>query len=406
MTNPSPSKYKWYILALGTATHILVVAMSRMCMPVLFKEISDDLGLSLVQVGITWGMIGLASLLTAFAYGLIGDRYGTRLSLGFVCLLQGIAGALRGLSGDFTTLAIYMFLFGLFSVPLSFYTHKAAGEWFSGRQLGLANGILAMGMGAGITLGSMISATVLSPLLGGWRNIMFVYGAVAVVIGFLWFQTRRQPSQGEAAHSTGTVSFRQALSRITRIRAVWLLALTQMCMYGCRMGFTGYLPLYLRGSGWTGVSADGALAALSAASVVGVIPLSLLSDRIGLRKVILYAAILATITGVSLLSVFGGVIVWPLVILIGIVQEGFVAVLITTTMETEGVGAAYAGTALGLNTALSGLGGFFAPPIGNSLAEINPSLAFLFWAALPVAALFAFYFVKETGWEKEGFSQL
>lgn len=374
-------------------------------MPVLFKEISDDLGLSLVQVGITWGMIGLAGLLTAFAYGLVGDRYGTRLTLGFVCLLQGIAGALRGLSGSFTSLAIYMFLFGLFTVPLSFYTHKAAGEWFSGRQLGLANGILAMGMGFGITLGTMISATVLSPLLGGWRNLMFVYGAVAVVIGFLWLQTRRNPSQGEAVHSTETASFRQALSHITHIRAVWLLALTQMCIYGCRMGFTGYLPLYLRGSGWTGVSADGALAALSAASVVGVIPLSLLSDRIGLRKVILYSAILSIIIGVGLLSVFGGVIVWPLVILVGIVQEGFVAVLITMIMETEGVGAAYAGTALGLNTTMSGLGGFLAPPLGNRLAEINPSFAFIFWSALAAAALFAFYFVKETGWKKERLNQ-
>jgi MFS family permease len=369
-------------------------------MPVLFKEISDDLSLSLVQVGMIWGMVGLAGLFTAFAYGLIGDRYGSRLTLGLACLLQGIAGALRGLSGDFTDLAIYMFLFGLFTVPLSFATHKAAGEWFSGRQLGLANGILAMGMGFGITLGSMISATVLSPLLGGWRNIMFVYGAVAVVIGFLWLQTRRPPSQGEAAQSTGTVSFRQALLRVMRIRSVWLLALVQMCLFGCRSGLTGYLPLYLRESGWTAVSADGALAALSAASMVGVVPLSLLSDRIGLRKVILYPVILMTILGVGLLSVFGGVIVWPLVILVGIVQEGFVAVLITMIMETEGVGAAYAGTALGLNTTFSGLGGFLAPSIGNGLAEINPSFAFLFWSFLATAALFVFHFVEETGWKK------
>jgi MFS family permease len=166
------------------------------------------------------------------------------------------------------------------------------------------------------------------------------------------------------------------------------------------MGFTGYLPLYLRGSGWTAVGADGTLAALSAASVVGVIPLSLLSDRIGLRKVFLYASILMTTIGVGLLSVFSGALVWPLVILVGIVQEGLAAGLITMVMETEGVGAAYAGSALGLNTTFSGLGSFFAPPLGNGLAEINPSSAFIFWSALAAAGLFAFYFVKETGWKK------
>lgn len=401
MTDHQKSNYKWYILALGTATHIFVVALPRLCMPVLFEEISSDLGLSLVQVGIIWGMIGLATLFTAFAFGLVTDRFGTRLTLGVVCLLQGIAGALRGLSSGFASLAIYMFLFGLFSVPLFFATHKAAGEWFSGRQLGLANGVLAMGIGIGTALGSMISATVLSPLLGGWRNIMFVYGAFAIVVGFLWLQTRHKPGQGGAVHSTETVPFRQALSRMIRIRPVWFIALVQMCFSGCRMGLTGYLPLYLRSIGWTAVSADSALAALSAASVVGVIPLSWLSDRIGLRKAILYLAMLMTIVGVGLLSVFSGVVVWPLVILAGIVQEGLAAILITVTMETKGIGAAYAGTALGLNMTFSGVGGFFSPPIGNRLAEINPSFAFIFWSSLIVVALFIFRFVEETGWRKK-----
>ena len=406
MTNHSPSKYKWYILAMGTATHIFVAAMPRLGMPVLFKEISDDLNLSLVQVGMIWGMVGLSALFTAFAFGLIGDRYGVRLTLGVACLLQGMTGALRGLSGSFTSLAIYMFLFGLFSVPLAITTHKAAGEWFSGRQLGLANGILAAGMGFGSAAGSMINATALSPLLGGWRNVMFVYGAVAVVVGFLWLQTKHSPTQSAASHSTGTVSFRQALLHVTGIRDVWLFALTTMCLSGCTNGLVGYLPLHLRESGWTPVSADGTLAALSTASVVGVVPLSSLSDRIGLRKVVMYPAIMMAVIGIGLLSVFGGAIVWLSVILVGIVREAYFAFLITMIMETEGVGAIYSGTALGLYSTLAGLGSFFAPTLGNGLAIINPSFAFIFWSALAVVALLVFHFAKETGWKKERFNKL
>jgi len=89
MTDHPQSKYRWYILALGASTHIFVAAMPRMCMPVLFKEISDDLGLSLVQVGLIWGMLGLAGVL-AFAYGLICDRYGARRTLIGACVLQGM----------------------------------------------------------------------------------------------------------------------------------------------------------------------------------------------------------------------------------------------------------------------------------------------------------------------------
>jgi MFS family permease len=402
MTSNSPSKYKWYILGLGIATHMLVVAVPLMCMPVLFKEISEDLNLSLVQVGVVWGVASLPSLFAAFFAGLVSDKYGSTRTLGVACLLQAIAGTLRGISGDFTSLAVYMFLFGFFSIPLSFATHKAAGEWFSGRQLGLANGILAMGMGVGNMVGSMVSATVLSPLFGGWRHLMFVYGAVAIVISLLWLKAKRHPGRGGAAQSIEAVPFRQALSHVVRLRVVWLLALVVMCLSGYIYGLNGYLPLYLRGAGWTNVGADGALAALCAASVVGVVPLSLLSDRIGLRKVIMYPAFFVIIIGVSLLAAFSGPIVWLAVILVGFVQEAFFALSITMIMEAKEVGAAYAGTALGLSTTLVGLGGFFGPPIGNRLAEVNPGFAFIFWLALVAVALLIFYFVEETGWKKGG----
>ena len=227
---------------------MLVVAMPYFCMPVLFKEISDEMGLNLAQIGVIWGMIALPGMFGAFAAGLLSDKFGASRTLGIACLLVGVAGALRGVSGGFTSLAVYMFLFGLLSIPLTFATHKAAGEWFSGRQLGLANGILAMGMGVGVTLGSMFSATVFSPLFGGWRNLMFVYGAISVMIGLLWLQTKTNPGQFNEAQLTVTVSFRQALARVIRIRTVWFISIVQTFIISCKIGLTGYLPLYLRSS--------------------------------------------------------------------------------------------------------------------------------------------------------------
>ncbi len=64
-------------------------------------------------------------------------------------------------------------------------------------------------------------------------------------------------------------------------------------------------------------------------------------------------------------------------------------------METKGVGVTRAGTAVGLVMVFSRLGGLVSPLLGNSLADIDPGLPFVFWAALAPMALFAFYFVKE-----------
>ena len=75
---------------------------------------------------------------------------------------------------------------------------------------------------------------------------------------------------------------------------------------------------------------------------------------------------------------------WDAVTIAGLVRDGFIAVPMATVIETEGVGATYAGTAIGLVTILPGLGRLIAPPLGNSLAHISPSLPFVFWMSLAV----------------------
>ncbi len=225
---------------------------------------------------------------------------------------------------------------------------------------------------------------------------MFLYGAISIAVSMLWLLTRGEPGQVESSASyTGTVPFRQALSRVVRIRRVWLLGFILAGQIGCVQGVLGYLPLHLREIGWAEASADGALAAFHAISMMGVIPITLLSDRLGSRKTVLFAATLMTAIGVGLLSVAGGPMVWASVIVAGIARDGFMAVLMTMIIETDGVGATYAGTAMGLILTVSRLISFVSPPIGNGLADINLSLPFIFWAALATAALLGFCFLKQ-----------
>ena len=401
MTNNRQSNYRWYILALAALTHTFAVAMPTMCMPVLFKEIADELGLNLVQVGTVWGMTSLTGVFVCLVGGLIGDRYGTKRTLSIACLLGGLASALRGLSGSFSSLTATVFLFSLLTAIVPMSVHKVCGVWFPRRQLGLANGIVSMGMALGFMLGSMLSATVLSPLLGGWRNVMFLYGARSVAISIFWFLSRGEPGQVEATTSTSAVPFRQTLLRVARISDVWFLMLIVTGVSSCYQGMLGYLPLYLREIGWTVAHADGALAAFHGLSMISVVPLALLSDRLGSRKRVLFVAALMTALGAGLLSVADGALVWVSVLIAGMVRDGFWAIFSAMVMETEGIGAAYAGTAMGLIFTFSRIGSFASPPLGNSLASINLRTPFIFWASLAAVALFGFYFVKGTGHSKD-----
>jgi MFS family permease len=179
----------------------------------------------------------------------------------------------------------------------------------------------------------------------------------------------------------------QTVLHVARIRNVWLFGLALLGISGCVQGALGYLPLYLRGLGWPEVRADGALAAFHTISLIFTIPIAFGSDRLGSRKKVLAAAGFMIVLGIGLLSFAGGLLVWVAVCTAGMVRDGFMAVFMTSIMETEGVGAAYAGTAIGVVMIFSGLGNLLAPPLGNSLAGTGAGSPFVFWAALAVLGM-------------------
>ncbi|MCK4368764.1 MAG: MFS transporter, partial [Dehalococcoidales bacterium] len=372
----SGSNYRWYVLSLAALTFTFVCAAPIVCMSVLFKEISDDLGLSLVQVGTIWGMPNFAALFVVFLGGLMADRFGARRVLGTACLLAGLAGAMRGLTGDFISLAVVTFFVGLSTWIIPASVFKTTATWFSGRRLVVANGVVSTGMGLGFTVGAMISATVLSPLLGGWENVLFLYGGVSFMVGLLWFFTVRESEQPGSAGSGGGVPLRQSIANVFPNRAIWLIGLTLLGYAACVQGMIGYLPTYLRDMGWTAASADGTLAAFNGISTLGAIPLALLSQKLGLRKVILFPVLFITMVGIALLPVVNDAMVWVLMIMVGVARDGFFAICLTMSTETKGIGVLYAGTAMGLAQTIVNVGNVISPPLGNSLAGADPGFPF------------------------------
>jgi MFS family permease len=401
MPNNGPSRYRWYVLSLATSMCLFVQALAISCMPVLFSEIAEELDLSLVQIGTVWGATSAAGIIVIMFAGLIGDRFGSKYTLAIACFLAGIFGALRGLADGFISLAVTSVLFGLATQIIPINVIKTVSLWFQGRHLGMAQAFPPAGMGAGFMIGAMISATVLSPWLGGWRHVLFLIGFLSVLIGLLWFLTVREPNQTEASDSTSTPPLRQSLSHTTHIKAVWLVAVAMLGFAGSADSLMGYLPLYLKGMGWIPASADGALAALNAASMLAAVPLLMLSDRLGLRKAVLLPSVAMSIIGTGLLSVVIGAPVWLLVIMVGLFRDMIFAMSMVMIIETKGIGPEYAGTAGGIILATARLGATCFAPLGNSFASIYPGLPFVFWAALAVLALVCFCFVGETGTRKK-----
>lgn len=386
--------YKWLLLALVVVTNMLVAAIPSMAISVLAEEISFDLGLSLVQIGVVWGSASLFGIVTGLLAGALGDKLGPKKVLVFASLIGGMIGAARGFAIDFTTLTLCMFLFGAMMPFVTNNGFKISGMWFPSRQLGLANGIISMGMALGFLLGSLLSASVLSPLLGGWRNVLILYGVLGSFMSVLWAFSKPIPQGLDSTASGQNGSILSSIAHVAKQKNLWLLGLTLIGVAGGVQGYLGYLPLYLRGQGWAALNADGALSTFHLLSMLFVLPIALWSDRLGSRKRLLMIAGFLSAAGMLLISFAQDSWVWLAVFLSGMVRDGFMAILLTMVVEVDRIGARYAGTATGLAIALAGIGNFLAPPLGNSTAVFGANMPFVFWAGLTLAGLVCLSFVN------------
>ena len=395
---------KWTILILSALTAAFAVAVPSMGLSVLFKEISTDLQLNLVQVGLVWSIGSLPAIATALLSGVLIDRIGPKQVMIFGVAMAAVTAALRGLASDFSGLLIIILLGGAISPLVTMSAYKMNGVWFPAQQLGLANGVFSMGMALGFMLGSFFSATLLSPWLGGWRHVMFFFGGLAGVCCLPWLLTPpAPPSNRPGALPLPTVSMRHAFSHLLKLKGLWLVGLAMLGYSGSIQGLLGYLPLHLRGVGWPSVSADSAQTLFHAMSLVFVIPLSYLSDRLRVRKNILLVTLAAALLGIGLLFFSTGWPVWLAVVLIGAGRDATMGLLFTMGIQTKGVGAAYAGSATGTVSFFSYIGSMIASPVGNSLAAQGASTPFAFWAGLVTLSITSLLLIQPTP-EKDGVS--
>ncbi len=387
---------RWLILILGGFTNAIVVALQSMSLSVLLPEIIVDFELTVTQSGLLWGIASFPTIISSLFAGTLIDRFGGKRILIASCILMGFTGAMRGFSPNYPILLITVIVFGFFAPFINISNIKNTSEWFKKQELGVANGILALGMALGFFIGSMISASYVSPLVGGWRNTFLIYGFSAIVIAIPWFFTPADSKgKGTSEVNTSKESAWEKIKYVVRIKNVLLLGLTIFCINGSVQGFLGYIPLYLRNLGWEVSTADSLAASFHLASMLFVIPLTLLSDKTGTRKKILLPITLLITLGIGLFAILTGGLLWVAVLLAGFGRDGMMAILFTMTLETEGVSENFAGTASSFMVIFASIGSLLSPPIGNTFVNLAAYFPFIFWAALCFVGVTCILSIKE-----------
>ncbi len=387
--------YRWWVLVNTFLIFTVAFGMGWTYIVMLVSAVLQDLSLTIEDWGALWSAISFGTVLCALIGGVLGDRFGIRLTVGFGVLFMGLFLTLRASATSFSTFYTWMFLFGVALAVTFSNVPKALGMWFPPEEFGFANGATQGGYGAGAGL-----ATVLTPLLvdlfGGWRNLTSLLGILTMVLGLLWLGTVRDrpttvPQRGNQ------LGVGEALRQVLKVRDVWIVAGCYFLFLGGYIGLIGYAPTYfVTVQGMTAPAAGAVLSIVMWAYVPGTFILPTLSDRIGLRKVFYFPGMLATGILIVVAAYALGISLWIVAALWGF-MAGAAAIAFVVPLEMEGVGPTLAGSALGVAVTAGYLGGFLAPLICMSLVNVTPVAGFAFGGVCYALSALLFLLLKETG---------
>jgi NNP family nitrate/nitrite transporter-like MFS transporter len=385
--------YRWWVLGNVVLVYILVPGIAWNYIIMAVPDLLGDLGLEIGRWGVLWAGIPLGVLVFSIPAGALADRFGTRRGVGCGVALIGLSLLLRSTATGFLSAFFSMVLFGLALGLVLATLAKALALWFPADELGMANGVGQAGLGLGLG-----TATLLTPLLltslGGWRGVTSSLGYMAVALAAFWLLTVRDRAVGS---KVAQVRVLESMGKVLGVKDLRIVAICNFFYFGGYLGALSYLPTYFVTIQGMSAQAAGGIASLGAwAFILGAILLPTLSDRLGRRKIVYVVGIFA-----NGLVVFAEAYVLGLPLALAAITWGLVAgasvLLSFVPIEMDGVGAARAGSAIGVVNAAGFGGGVLAPLFGMMLVQAKPVLGIAFWAGCYLLSALCFSAIRETG---------
>jgi cyanate permease len=391
------NSFRWVVLVL-LFLNTFFVFLATYSIPPLLKEIGAEIPLTKAGMGMIMGMITIPSLFFSLIGGGITDKVGARYAFGVAVLIVGIAGAFRSIAGSAYALEICMLFIGLGMATLGPVFPKALAMWFPPQEFAMANGICMVSMPLALTVAMGTSAGILSPVFGGWRNVMAVLGVANGITAILWIVLFREGRLHEESRE-GKQSILENFKKVFRVKDIWWASVFySLNMVGVMSIFT-LLPQSLSERGMTTAMAGIFVAILTGTNSVFKVVGGTLSDRTGKRKPFLFIS--SILLGLSILgfSSFTGI---PLIVtlVIGGAAMGTISpIFMATIVETKGIGAALAGTTVGLIFMVGNVFGFVGPVVSGKLMDVTGAQwpGFLFMGIAYILASFFILPVRETG---------
>ncbi len=253
--------------------------------------IAKEFGKSDAQLALTITITLAFRPVGAFIFGLMADRYGRKLPLMIDLVFFSIVEVLSGLAPNYTTFLILRALFGI----------GMGGEWGVGASLamekapkgsrGVLSGLLQEGYATGYLLAAVCYFFVFPRW--GWRPMFFIGGLPALLAIFVRMRVHESEVWEKTRHKDWSSLGRGIASHW---KLFLYLTLLMAAMNFVSHGTQDMYPTFLQRDWGFSPQKRAALTAFSmVGAIIGGISFGYLSDRVGRRRSIVLALILAIV---------------------------------------------------------------------------------------------------------------
>lgn len=377
---------RWAVLALLCLARMLM-ALHLQAVAAVAPFLIADLRLSYAELGLLIGVFLLPGAFLALPGGLISRRVGDKATLVAGLGLLAVGTGLLAASSSFAPAVAARVLSGAGGTLLTMQIAKVATDWFAGKELATAIGLLI----ATFPLGVGLAMATLGPVAAavGWHaalaSIAVVAGFAVVVVATLY----RDPPRDAGEISTGQQRLWVIDGR--ELRLVLVVGVVFALVNAALVIVTSFTPTLLIARGRTETGAGVLTSWASWALIPSVTLAGYLLDRAG--RMTSWLMLSAGLTALTCLALPRWEPAWLWIVLFGIVS----APLTVGAMALPGrlLGADSRNTGFGLFFTMNYIGFGLLPPVAGSLLDLTASPAAplqfagaLYLATVPAVLLF------------------
>ncbi len=381
-----------FTMALAAVTYL-----DRVCISVAAPSITQDLGLTKLQMGAVFSVFGLAYTLFEVPAAWLGDLWGQRRTMTRIVGAWSLFTMLTGAVSSYPSLITTRFAFGAAEAGAFPTLSRALARWFPANERSRANGVMWMGARLGGAISPPLAVAAMA--VAGWRGTFVLFGFVGLIWCALFWTTYRDDPDGvpEPPAAAHKVPWKMILTSPDMLGLFWAYFASG---FGFQF-FVTWMPTFLMKEKHLNLQQSGFYAALPlAGGAAGCLLGGLLSDWLVRRT--------GSLTWGRRIVGFGGFLLGAAGFLAAVWAESAASALFWLTFSSlthdltlpvawstcVDVGGRFGGTASGYMNMASSISGMIAPIaaawLSQSFGSFYPLFAITAGAYLIGAVLWLF----------------